>query len=77
MKIYIVQETYPYYDLVDDDLNVLGFDVGIIKGVYESRQAALRKASELQAKDEQFVAECGCDPVEYTVAEWEVNKGGE
>ena len=77
MNVYIVLETYPEYDLVDNDLNVLGFDVGIIKGVYGTYQAAIRNALKLQAIDDKFVAECGCDPVKYIVAEWEVNQSGE
>ena len=47
MNVYIVLETYPEYDLVDNDLNVLGFDVGIIKGVYGTYQAAIRNAKVL------------------------------
>lgn len=77
MKIYILQKTYPTLDLVDDDLTVYGHDVAEIVEVYGNYYDALIRAAVLQDEADKLEDELGCDAVEYTVAEWEVNKGGE
>lgn len=77
MKIYIIQKTYPDLELVDDDLVVYGHDVAEIVEVYRDYYDALIRTAALQDEADQLAYDLECDPVEYTVAEWEVNEGGE
>lgn len=69
--VYIVIKSYPTYDLVDDDLDIVGADVGVIAGVFWTRKRAESFCCEKRVLAQRDVEEFGCDPVEYSVAEWE------
>ena len=78
MNVYIVIQTYPTLDLVDDDLLIRSeYFTGDIMGVYSTFEAAQAEADRLQANSDDMVRDLDCDPLDFFVKEWEVNEGGE
>lgn len=70
--VYIVIKSYPTYDLVDDDLDIIGADVGEIAGVFGTQPAAEEFAAKMRMLANRDVEELDCDPAEYDVTKWEV-----
>jgi len=71
MKVWLVIKSFPYLDLVDDDLRIHSWDVGIVESVRKTRKNAEDYANKLREENRNDI---DADPIEVTVVPWEVEE---
>ena len=72
MEVWIVYKTFPVYDLVNDDLDIMMYDPCEIVGVYDTEEKAAAAVEDLNALQRDAVENLDADPIEYGCGKWEV-----
>ena len=72
MKVWLVFKSYPTLAAVNDDLDVVSADVREVVAVCGTEEKAEALRAEFQALSDSDVEQFDCDPVEYSVSEWDV-----
>lgn len=69
MTVYIVMQSYPNIDLVDDQLNIYPYDIGEVVGVYHREEDAKKRQEELLEENGHDVIALECDPIDVWIDE--------
>lgn len=72
MKVWLVFKSYPTLAVVNDDLDIVFSDVREVVAVCKTKKKAEALRDEFQALSDSNVEQFDCDPVEYSVSEWDV-----
>lgn len=75
MTVWIVTQSWPTHDVVNDDLEIMNEEAFEIIGVYASEESARKVQEELINSNAHDVIAFDADPVDVEISEWEVEGG--
>ncbi len=75
MTVWIVTQSFPTLDVVNDNLEIENMEAFEIIGVYDSESAARKIQEDFINQNAHDVIAFGSDPIEVEVSEWEVEGG--
>ena len=70
--VYLLSASYPELDLVNDEMDIYGYDVGNVIGIYHDEQKAAEKLRELSAANAIAVENGESIPIEYSISPWTI-----
>ena len=73
MTVWIVTQSFPTLDVVNDNLEIENMEAFEIIGVYASEESARKVQEELINSNAHDVIAFDADPIDVEISEWEID----